>query len=42
MVKPEMETLCTVPDAPPEAGPDRALDALPGAEPLAGMLPEAG
>jgi len=42
MVKLEMETLRTVPDAPPEAGPDRALDPLPGAEPLAGVLPGAG
>jgi hypothetical protein len=25
-VKPELETLATVPDEPPAAGPDRALD----------------
>jgi hypothetical protein len=25
-VKPDVDTLLTVPDAPPEAGPDRALD----------------
>ena len=30
-MKPDVDTLVTVPDAPPEAGPDRALDApLPG------------
>jgi hypothetical protein len=28
-VKPDVETLPTVPDAPPEAGPDRALDPPP-------------
>jgi hypothetical protein len=27
MVKPDVVTLSTVPDAPPAAGPDRALDA---------------
>jgi hypothetical protein len=26
MVKPDVDTLATVPEAPPEAGPDRALD----------------
>jgi hypothetical protein len=26
MVKLDVDTLSTVPDAPPEAGPDRALD----------------
>ena len=25
-MKPDVDTLLTVPDAPPEAGPDRALD----------------
>jgi hypothetical protein len=40
-VKPDEDTLLTVPDAPPEAGPDRALDPpppdpLPPAEPLPG------
>jgi hypothetical protein len=28
-VKPDVDTLPTVPDAPPEAGPDRALDPPP-------------
>jgi len=28
-VKPDVDTLLTVPDAPPEAGPDRALDPPP-------------
>jgi len=33
-VKPDVDTLPTVPDAPPEAGPDRALDpALPDPRP---------
>jgi hypothetical protein len=32
MVKPDPETLSTVPEDPPEAGPERALDPpLPGA-----------
>jgi hypothetical protein len=31
-VKPDADTLPTVPDAPPAAGPDRALDAPPDAE----------
>jgi hypothetical protein len=29
MVKPEVDTLLTVPDDPPAAGPDRALDPAP-------------
>jgi hypothetical protein len=29
MVNFDVDTLPTVPDAPPEAGPDRALDPLP-------------
>jgi hypothetical protein len=29
MVKPDVDTLPTVPDAPPAAGPDRALDPVP-------------
>jgi hypothetical protein len=29
IVKLDVDTLSTVPDAPPEAGPDRALDAWP-------------
>jgi hypothetical protein len=33
IVKPDAETLSTVPDAPPEAGPDRALEAPPAALP---------
>jgi hypothetical protein len=33
MVKPEVDTLPTVPDDPPAAGPDRALDPPPP-EPL--------
>ncbi len=31
IVKPDVDTLSTVPDAPPEAGPDRALDPSPPA-----------
>ena len=31
-VKPDADTLLTVPDAPPEAGPDRALDRPPEPE----------
>jgi hypothetical protein len=31
MVKPDVVTLLTVPDAPPAAGPDRALDPPPAA-----------
>ena len=30
-MKPDEDTLLTVPDAPPEAGPDRALDPPPPA-----------
>ena len=40
MVKPDVDTLPTVPDDPPAAGPDRALDPPPP-EPLlaaAGLL----
>ena len=33
IVKPAMDTVATVPNAPPEAGPDRALDPRPP-EPL--------
>jgi hypothetical protein len=40
MVKLETDTLPTVPDAPPEAGPDRALDPPPDAGPLATALPD--
>ena len=29
MVKPDVDTLSTVPDDPPAAGPDRALDPAP-------------
>jgi hypothetical protein len=29
MVKPDVDTLLTVPDDPPAAGPDRALDPPP-------------
>ena len=39
MVKPDVDTLSTVPDDPPAAGPDRALDPVPPdppAEPLLG------
>ena len=31
-MKPDVDTLLTVPDAPPEAGPDRALDPPPDPE----------
>jgi hypothetical protein len=34
MVKPDVDTLSTVPDAPPAAGPDRALDPPPAPGPL--------
>jgi hypothetical protein len=34
MVKPDEDTLATVPDAPPAAGPDRAVGALPLDPPL--------
>jgi len=44
-VKLDVDTLLTVPDAPPEAGPDRALDPAPPdprppAEPLAAAVAE--
>jgi hypothetical protein len=40
-VKPDVETLLTVPTAPPAAGPDRALDPPPPDwEPAAEPLPE--
>jgi hypothetical protein len=44
-VKPDVDTLATVPDAPPEAGPDRALDPpppdpRPPAEPLPAAVAE--
>jgi hypothetical protein len=43
MVKLDVDMLPTVPDAPPEAGPDRALDpAPPDADPPATPLPGAG
>jgi hypothetical protein len=35
MVKSDLDTLSTVPDDPPEAGPDRALDPPPGGAPAA-------
>jgi len=42
-VKPDGDTLLTVPSVPPAAGPDRALDAPPLARgPLAGLLALAG
>jgi hypothetical protein len=38
-VKPDGDTLLTVPSVPPAAGPDRALDAPPLVRgPLAGLL----
>ena len=41
-MKLDADTLSTVPDAPPEAGPDRALDpAPPDPRPPAGPLPAA-
>jgi hypothetical protein len=36
MVKLDVDTLPTVPDAPPDAGPERALDPPPPAAPLPG------
>lgn len=40
-VKPDVDTLLTVPTAPPAAGPDRALDPPPPDRgPVAGPLPE--
>jgi hypothetical protein len=42
-VKPDVDVLATVPDAPPAAGPDRALDPSPPDPPLpAGLLLAAG
>src|SRR6266566_418079 len=38
IVKPDPETLPTVPAAPPAAGPDRALDPPPAPLPLATLL----
>jgi len=38
-VKPDVDTLLAVPDDPPAAGPDRALDPPPDPEPPAGPLP---
>jgi hypothetical protein len=38
-VKLDVDTLPTVPDAPPEAGPDRALDPPPDPRPPAKPLP---
>jgi len=38
IVKPDAETLPTVPAAPPAAGPDRALDPPPAPLPLATLL----
>jgi hypothetical protein len=40
MVNFEADTLVTVPDAPPAAGPDRALDPPPGPGPGPGPLAE--
>jgi hypothetical protein len=39
MVKPDVDTPATVPDAPPAAGPDRALDPPPDPGPPAMPLP---
>jgi hypothetical protein len=41
IVKPDVDTLLTVPDAPPAAGPDRALDPPPDPKPPAEPLPAA-
>jgi hypothetical protein len=42
-VNPEEDTLVIVPDDPPAAGPDRALDPSPDPNPPAGLLlPAAG
>ena len=41
-VNPEEDMLLTVPTVPPAAGPDRALDPLPGPKPPAGLLLAAG
>ncbi len=41
-MKPDVDTVATVPDAPPEAGPDRALDPPPpDPKPPADPLPAA-
>jgi hypothetical protein len=41
IVKPEVDTLLTVPDDPPAAGPDRALEPPPPDRgPAAGPVPE--
>ena len=40
MVKLDVDTLSTIPTAPPEAGPDRALDPRPPAEPLPDAVAE--
>jgi hypothetical protein len=37
-VKPEEDTLLTVPTVPPAAGPDRALDPPPDPEPATGLV----
>jgi hypothetical protein len=39
-VKLDVDTLAIVPEAPPEAGPDRALDPRPPAEPLPAAVAE--
>jgi hypothetical protein len=41
-VNPEEDTLLTVPDDPPAAGPDRALDPPPDPNLAAGLLLAAG
>jgi hypothetical protein len=38
-VKLDPETLLTVPDVPPAAGPDRALDPLAAGDPIVGVCP---
>jgi hypothetical protein len=38
MVKPDVDRLLTVPDDPPAAGPDRALDPPPPELPAAGAV----
>jgi hypothetical protein len=37
--KPDVETLLTVPDVPPVAGPDRALDPLVAVDAIVGVCP---
>jgi hypothetical protein len=37
-VKPDEDTLLIVPEDPPAAGPDRALEPLPDPNPLAGLV----